>query len=136
MICFLDQCIDNVNWASILVVWPLVVTQVATVHPENPKREGSRTPDGELLSTMIEDIHATFRTVAWQRLKILDSKDGSDGEGIVQFLAYFKVVNQKGQRQKGNVLQCLHETSTFRQDSTDGAWKYLGGETNVTVESR
>ncbi|BDA45677.1 probable UPF0225 protein Spro_2712 at N-terminal half [Coccomyxa sp. Obi] len=64
---------------------------VATTHPENPAREGSKTPDGEHSSTLIEDINATFRTIAWQRLRVLGTEYGAD-EGKVQFEAYFKAV--------------------------------------------
>lgn len=117
------------------VLWLPSAKQVATVHPDNPRMEGSKSPDGRPSSTMIEDINATFRTVAWQRLKILGSRDGEVDEGIVQFAAYFRVINQKGQRQKGNVLQCLNETSTFRRDARDYAWKFLGGVQTITVES-
>ncbi len=109
-----------------------MLLQVATTHPENPAREGTKTPDGENSSTLIEDINATFRTIAWQRLRVLGTECGASAdEGKVQFEAYFKVVNQKGQRQKGNVMECLHETSTFRRH--DGSWKYVSGDTSVTV---
>ncbi|CAL8470738.1 g10280 [Coccomyxa elongata] len=69
---------------------------VATTHPENPAREGSKAPDGKDSSTLIEDINATFRTIAWQRLRVLGTEDGASAdEGKVQFEAYFKELEKK-----------------------------------------
>jgi len=111
------------------------LVQVASTHADNPAREGSKTPDGQHSSSFLEDINATLRTIAWQHLKLLGTEAGeTPNEGIVKFAAYFKVVNQKGQKQKGNVMQCLQETSTFRRESETNAWKYLGGVTDVFVE--
>lgn len=76
-----------------------------------------------------------MRTIAWQHLKVLSTEAGdTPDEGIVKFAAYFKVVNQKGQKQKGNIMQCLQETSTFQRELETGSWKYLGGVTDVFVE--
>ena len=116
-------------------LWLPDVVQVATVHPDSPLREGSKTPDGKQSSTLKEDIIATFRTIAWKRLKILGSSNYLDAEeATVQFAAYFRVVNQKGQKQKGNVLQCLRETTTFRRDVADSSWKTMRAEKEITVE--
>ena len=78
---------------------------------------------------------ATFRTIAWQRLRVLGTEDGAHAdEGYVTFEASFRVVDQKGQRQKGNVLQKLRERSRFLKE--DGQWLYVDGETDVTSESK
>jgi len=101
--------------------------QEKTTHPDNPKAQGSSTPDGQHSSTFREDCLATFRTIAWQRLKILSTDDGSTtDEGYVTFEASFRVVNQIGRRQKGNVLQKLHERSRFLREA--GQWLYVDGE--------
>ena len=109
--------------------------QEATTHPDNPKAQRSTTPDGEHSSTFGEDCLATFRTIAWQRLRVLSTEDGARAdEGYVTFEASFRVVNQKGQRQKGNVLQKLRERSRFLKE--DGQWLYVDGDTDVTAESK
>lgn len=114
---------------------PVRFVQEATTHPNNPKAQGSTTPDGKHSSTFREDCLATFRTIAWQRLRVLSTGDGEHaGEGYVTFEASFRVVNQKGQRQKGNVLQKLRERSRFLRE--DGQWLYVDGETDVTAEPK
>ena len=113
----------------------VLFTQERTTHPDNPKAQGSTTPDGQHSSTFREDCPATFRTIAWQQLRIISTEAGStDDEQYVTFRATFRVVNQKGQRQKGNVLQMLHERSRFWREG--GEWLYVGGDVEVTAEPR
>ena len=109
--------------------------QEGTTHPDNPRAQGSTTPDGKHSSTYREDCAATFRTIAWQQLKVLSTEAGSnENEQYVTFQASFRVVNQKGQRQKGNVLETLHERSRFLRE--DGQWLYVDGEEDFTAEPK
>ena len=109
--------------------------QEGTTHPDNPRAQGSATPDGKHSSTYREDCAATFRTIAWQQLKVLSTGAGSnENEQYVTFQASFRVVNQKGQRQKGNVLETLHERSRFLRE--DGQWLYVDGEEDFTAEPK
>lgn len=50
---------------------------VETTHPENPAAAGSRRPDGTVASTLRQDVAATIKRVAWQRLKV----EGVEGGG-------------------------------------------------------
>lgn len=109
--------------------------QESTTHPDNPKAEGSKTPDGKLSSTFKEDCLATFRTIAWKRLKVLSTEDGSRGhEQYVTFEASFQVVNQLDQRRKGSALQKLRERSRFLNEGD--RWLYVDGEENITAGAK
>lgn len=106
------------------------VFQEATTHPENPAFVGSRSPDGRITTTLREDFFATVRTVSLQRLRVLSAEPGStEDEGYVTFEVSFWIVNQKGQRQKGNVLQIVHERGQFRR--VGSRWLFLNGEKTV-----
>jgi SEC-C motif domain protein len=100
---------------------------VDTTHPQNPSWSGSKTPDGEFSSSLLEDVYATCRTVGWERLKILEREDGED-ESFVTFQAWFKFIGQQGQRQKGTKLETLKERSRFVRE--DGKWLYISGSTD------
>ena len=111
------------------------IVQVDTTHPDNPKAQGSVTPNGKHSSTLRADCLATMRTVAWQQLRIVGAEEGSNAdEGYVTFTASFRVLNQKGQRQKGNVLQRLHERGRFVREGA--RWLYVDGEVAVTADAK
>lgn len=113
----------------------VVCMQERTTHPDNPKAQGSTTPDGQHSSTFREDCLATFRTIAWQQLRVVSTEaGGTEDEQYVTFQVTFRVVNQKGQKQKGNVLQTLREKSRFLREG--GEWLYVGGDVEVTAEPR
>ena len=107
--------------------------QEKTTHPDNPRAEGSTTPDGKHSSTFREDCAATFRTIAWQQLRVLGTEAGTnDDEQYVTFQASFRVVNQIRQRQRGSLLQTLKERSRFLREG--GRWLYVDGEEDFTAE--
>ncbi len=109
--------------------------QVDTTHPDNPKAQGSVMPNGKHSSTLREDCLATMRTLAWQQLRVVGTEEGSNAdEGYVTFTASFRVLNQKGQRQKGNVLQRLHERGRFVREGA--RWLYVDGEVAVTADAK
>ena len=109
--------------------------QEDTTHPNNPKAQGSTTPDGKHSSTYREDCAATFRTIAWQQLRVLGTEAGTnDDEQYVTFQASFRVVNQIRQRQKSSLLQTLHERSRFLREG--GQWLYVDGQEDVTTEPK
>lgn len=107
-----------------------VLPQAATTHPDNPRAAGSKTPDGQHSSTLLEDLAATFRTIEWHGLKVLGTAAGAtDREAFVKFRASFRVVNQL---QHGSTpLQRLTENSRFLRQP-DGAWLYVDGEEKYT----
>lgn len=105
----------------------------ATTHPDNPAAAGSRRPDGSIASTFADDVRATMKTVAWQRLKVVGTSGGGarDDEGTVSFEATFKVTGQQGMRADGGAaVGTMAETSLFQRRGagrgTRGAWLYLG----------
>ena len=99
---------------------------VDTTHPDNPAYEGSRSPDGELRSTLREDVVATADKVAFQRLSVKGSEEGStEDEGFVTFSVLFRVVGQVA-LMKGP-MQRQQETSRFVK--CDGQWLYRDAET-------
>jgi len=102
---------------------------MSTVHPDNPSCSGSRTPDGEHSATLYEDVHATWKRTGWQSLKIMERSEGtSPDEAYVRFIATFKFIGQKGQRQKGTKLETLIEKSRFVRGA-DSRWLYIDGDT-------
>lgn len=103
---------------------------VATTHPDNPAAGGSKTPDGNYSSSLKEDVQATCSKIGFRKLKIIDRQAGSHAdEEFVEFQAWFKVVGQRGQRQKGTKLESLREKSRFLKGE-DGRWKYVEGVTD------
>ena len=111
------------------------IVQIDTTHPDNPKAQGSVTPDGKHSSTLREDCLATMRTVAWQQLHVVGTEEGSSADkGYVTFTASFRVLNQKGQRQTGSLLQRLHERGRFVREG--GRWLYVDGEVAVTADAK
>ncbi|NOU61906.1 YchJ family protein [Marinifilum caeruleilacunae] len=66
-----------------------------------------------------EEILNWAKSVEWQRLEILGSRDGKkeDNQGFVEFKAYYK---------EDGIEQCLHENSYFEKEN--GKWVYVSGE--------
>jgi SEC-C motif-containing protein len=66
-----------------------------------------------------KEILEWARSVDWQRLEILDKKDGNeqDNQGLVEFKAYYR---------EGGIEQCLHENSYFEKENE--RWVYVSGE--------
>jgi uncharacterized protein YchJ len=64
--------------------------------------------DGKIRTTLREDVAATCRTCAFEKLEVVAREDGATSdEGYVTFKAHFKIINQKGSRQKGSKTECL-----------------------------
>lgn len=100
-----------------------------TTHPDNAAHNGTTSPDGKIHTTLKADITATCRTCAFQKLKVTATEDGSNpDEAFVSFVADFKIVGQKGDRQAGSKLQQLKERSRFLR--VDGKWMYIDGVNN------
>jgi len=106
---------------------------MATTHPDNPAAAGSRRPDGTLASSFADDVRATMKTVAWQRLRVVGKSGGgpSDDEGSVSFVAAYKITGQQGMRIDGGcAVGTMKETSLFQRaggrGATDTEWLYLG----------
>ncbi|KAK9823668.1 hypothetical protein WJX72_004547 [[Myrmecia] bisecta] len=107
---------------------------VKTTHPRNPSFQGSKRPDGTPASTLPEDVRATMKRCAWQRLKMMSCRDGSNAdEAFVKFQVWFKVTDQQGYLQKGKVVQHLIEDSRFVQE--DGRWLYIDGKEEHGIDT-
>lgn len=103
---------------------------VATTHADNPAASGSKTPDGKHSSTLEQDVRATCSKIGWYKLKVLSRGPGSsDDEAFVEFQTWFKVVGQRGQRQKGTRMESMRENSRFLRGG-DGRWRYVDGKTD------
>ena len=111
---------------------------VRTTHPDNPAAAGSRRPDGTPASTLEEDVRATMKRVAWQRLRVDGVEGGGvgDEEGRVAFTAWFKVTGQLGARADGgDAVGVMEEASRFVRGE-GGGWAYVGGEVVMNGEAK
>jgi SEC-C motif-containing protein len=102
----------------------LVKYIVETTHPENPLAKS--TTDNTSPSALEKDVKATCDKINWEKLKVLECRDGSSAnEAYVTFQTYFKVGGQKGQRAQGWYTQSFVEDSRFLKE--DGKWLYVDG---------
>eukprot|EP00884_Botryococcus_braunii_P016129 jgi/Botrbrau1/319/Bobra.0022s0281.2 len=98
----------------------------------SPASKGSLRPDGTLASSLAEDVAATCRTTAFLRLKVMQVEPSSSlDEGFVAFKFWFRVLNQRGQRQQGNAVGCMSERSRFIRH--EGTWFYVDGKSQVVT---
>lgn len=99
-----------------------------TTHPDNPLlKEGSKTKEGKVVSTLAADVEATCKKVRFYDLDIVRDvagrKKGDEREHLVGFKYKCRVVAQKGFNELPEETHA--ELSTFR--TVDGVWKFVDG---------
>ena len=99
---------------------------VKTTHEEHPGAKGMRLDNGEIQSTLAEDLKATCDKCVFLGLEVLETKGGLEGdaEGEVYFETKFTVAGQRGFRQRGKkeAPQSLRERSRFvRVEAAEGS---------------
>lgn len=112
---------------------------VRTTHPDNPAASGSKRPDGTPASTLEQDVRATMKRVAWQRLRVDAVEGGKEGDetGRVSFTAWYKITGQLGSRADGgDAVGTMVETSDFVRDGEGGQWLYRGGVVTMNGVAR
>ena len=66
--------------------------------------------------------------VRYLRLKVISKQPGRhENEAFVAFQAWFRFLNQKGDRQKGSRTETMQERSRFLRDSQSQRWLYIDG---------
>lgn len=113
---------------------------VETTHEEHPGAKGMRLDNGEIQSTLAEDLKATCDKCVFLGLEVLETQGGLEGdaEGEVYFETKFTIAGQRGFRQRGkkDAPQSLRERSRFvraevAEAAGDGAplgrWLYREG---------
>ncbi|PSC68836.1 zinc chelation isoform B [Micractinium conductrix] len=96
-----------------------------TTHPLNPLLTDANAQAGN--PTIRDDIIATCDKLGFEKLKVLSVEPGADeNEGFVTFQAWFKNVQQLGQRAQGFNKQTFVERSRFLRQG--GKWLYVDGE--------
>ena len=111
---------------------------IRTTHPDNPAARGSTRPDGTPASSLEQDVRATMKRVAWQRLRVDGTECGKEGEeeGRVSFTAWFKITGQLGSRADGgDAVGTMEETSRFVRGD-QGGWLYREGEVKMNGQAR
>jgi SEC-C motif-containing protein len=99
---------------------------VKTTHPDNPLlKEGSKTKEGKVVSSLARDVEYTCKKVRFYDLEIVRDKPGKkpEEEHFVGFRYKCRVVGQQGFNELAEEKHA--ELSTFRKD--DGVWKFVDG---------
>lgn len=99
---------------------------VKTTHSDNPiMKEGSKTKEGKVVSTLARDVEATCKKVRFYGLEIVRDKAGKkkEEEHYVGFKYKCRVVGQQGFNELPEENHA--ELSTFRKE--EGLWKFVDG---------
>jgi len=99
---------------------------VKTTHSDNPiMKEGSKTKEGKVVSTLARDVEATCKKVRFYDLEIVRDKAGKkkEEEHYVGFKYKCRVVGQQGFNELPEENHA--ELSTFRKE--EGLWKFVDG---------
>ncbi len=106
---------------------------VATPHADNDVlRNGSRTADGKVVSTLAADVAASAEKLRFSDLDIIAESPGmAPDQAIVAFKYRVEVVGQRGFGGRPSAKEQVTESSVFMRDGPAAPWRFLSSDTKV-----